>query len=89
MPTFKDFTPCKEVPPTKLGRYSAAAAASAATIREFLRSGTECARYECKDAREAKSYGYSLRSAAADQPVTVSLRGRCVYLSRKGARDGR
>ena len=76
MPTYEDFTPCKGVPPTSLGRYSAVAVASAATIRAFLRSGTECARYECKDAREAKNYGYSLRRAAADQPVTVSLSGR-------------
>lgn len=84
MPTFEDFTPCKGVPERK----HRPASANAATIRALLRSGVECARYECKDAREAKAYSYSLRRAAADQPVTVSLRGRCVYLSR-GARDGR
>ena len=84
MPTFDDFKPCKGVPERKHGP----ASANAATIRAFLRSGIECARYECKDAREANSYATLLRGACKGQPVTVSQRGRCVYLSR-GARDGR
>ena len=84
MPAFDDFKPCKGVPERKRG----SASAHAATIRSFLRSGVECARYECETPRQAKSYVSALRVASKGHPVTVPQRGRCVYLSR-GARDGR
>ena len=80
MPTFDDFKPCKGVPERRRGF----ASAHAATIRAFLRSGVECARYECETPRQAKSYVSLLRGASKGQPVTVSQRGKCVYLS-KGA----
>ena len=83
MPTFDDFRPCKEVPPRGC-RWTGVESAHQSTIRAFLRSGVECARYECESPSAAKSYASSLRNAAKGRPVTVSVRARSVYLS-KGA----
>ena len=85
MPTFDDFRPCKEVPPAH-GRRTDRDGANQALVRAFLRSGAECARYECETAQRAKSYAAALRKAAKGQPVVVSRRDKCVYLSKAAPR---
>lgn len=85
MPTFEDFKPCKEVPPAH-GRWTDWDGANQALVRAFLRSGVECARYECDTLQRAKSYVAALRKSSKGQPVTVSRRDKCVYLSKAAPR---